>query len=80
MKALLAVLFLTFGLGAARAQPVQDPDHPGTFLLTIFLRHDETKTLPEINERLRQNGWYRSFPPSGVEIVSWYVMMGSARW
>ena len=76
MKALLAVVILTLGLGAAHAQPVQDPDHPGSFLLTIFLRHDETKTLGEINEHLRQNGWYKNFPPQGVEIVSWYVMMG----
>ncbi len=56
--------------------PATDPQHPGTFLLTIFLRHDETKTLPEINQALKSHGWYKSFPPPGVEIVSWYVMMG----
>ena len=42
----------------------------------IFLRHDQSKTLDEINEHLRQTGWYSKFPPPGVEIVSWYVMMG----
>ncbi len=76
MKALLAAMLLVAGLSAARAQPAPDPEHPGTFLLTIFLRHDETKTLGEINEHLRQAGWYKNFPPAGVEIVSWYVMMG----
>jgi hypothetical protein len=45
-------------------------------LLTIFLRHDQSKTLDEINEHLKQTGWYDKFPPKGVEIVSWYVMMG----
>ncbi len=70
--ALLAALLLLAAASPARAQP----EPAGTFLLTIFLRHDETKTLGEINEHLRQTGWYQQFPPPGVEIVSWYVMMG----
>jgi hypothetical protein len=49
---------------------------PGTFLLTIFLRHDQSKALGEINEHLRRNGYYEKFPPPGIEVVSWYVMMG----
>jgi hypothetical protein len=51
----------------------------GAILLTIFLRHDQTKTLDEINQHLRQTGWYDKFPPPGVEVVSWYVMMGIAQ-
>jgi hypothetical protein len=45
-------------------------------LLTIFLRHDQSKALDEINDHLKKTGWYDKFPPPGVEIVSWYVMMG----
>src|SRR5690348_4396618 len=48
----------------------------GSFLLTVFLRHDQTKTVDQINEHLKQTGWYDKFPPDGVEIVAWYVMMG----
>ena len=48
----------------------------GSFLLTVFLQHDQTKTVDQINEHLRQTGWYDKFPPEGVEIVAWYVMMG----
>jgi hypothetical protein len=48
----------------------------GTFLLTIFLKHDESKTLPQINQQLKEQGYFRQFPPPGVEVVSWYVMMG----
>src|SRR5271167_342742 len=48
----------------------------GSILLTIFLRHDQSKTVDEINEHLKKTGWYDKFPPAGVEIVSWYVMMG----
>jgi hypothetical protein len=46
------------------------------FLLTVFLRHDQSKTLGEINQHLRQTGFFRRFPPPGVEVASWYVMMG----
>ncbi len=49
---------------------------PGRMLLTIFLRHDEHKTLAEINHHLKETGWFEKFPPEGVEIVAWYVMMG----
>jgi hypothetical protein len=45
-------------------------------LLTIFLRHDQSKTLAEINDHLKQTGYYAKFPPAGIEVVSWYVMMG----
>ncbi len=49
---------------------------PGMMMLTIFLRHDESKTLDEINAHLKQTGFDKNFPPPGVEVVSWYVMMG----
>jgi hypothetical protein len=47
-----------------------------SFLLTIFLRHDQSKPLDQINEQLRKQGYYEKFPPPGIEVVSWYVMMG----
>jgi hypothetical protein len=53
-----------------------DTSQSGAILLTIFLRHDQSKTLDEINNHLKQTGWYEKFPPPGVEIVSWYVVMG----
>lgn len=76
MIRLVLVVWLAFAVATTRAQPMADAEHAGTLLLTIFLRHDETKTLGEINEHLRQTGWYKSFPPAGVTVVSWYVMMG----
>ncbi|MEX3948819.1 hypothetical protein AB4Y40_13880 [Paraburkholderia sp. EG287B] len=57
---------------AAPATPAGD----GTFLLTIFLKHDESKPLPKINQQLAEQGFYKAFPPPGIEVVSWYVMMG----
>lgn len=49
---------------------------PGMEMLTIFLRHDESKTVDQINQHLKETGWFEHFPPQGVEVVSWYVMMG----
>ena len=57
--------------------PAGETSEPkGTFLLTIFLKHDQSKPLEQINAQLRQQGFYEAFPPPGIEIVSWYVMMG----
>lgn len=59
---------------ASAARAANAPDD--TFLLTIFLRHDESRPLPKINEQLRAQGFFKTFPPPGIEVVSWYVMMG----
>jgi hypothetical protein len=68
---------------AAQEPPKQEPPKqgtnapaPGTFLLTIFLKHDQSKNLEQINAQLRAQGFYKAFPPPGIEVVSWYVMMG----
>jgi uncharacterized protein with GYD domain len=47
-----------------------------SILLTVFLRHDQSKTLAEIGDHLGKTGFWKKFPPEGVEVVSWYVMMG----
>jgi hypothetical protein len=47
-----------------------------TFLLTVFLKHDESKTLDEIQKKLKETGFYKKFPPPGIEIESWKVVMG----
>lgn len=45
-------------------------------LLTVFLRHDQSKPLGQIQEQMKEQGFAENFPPDGVEVVSWYVMMG----
>jgi hypothetical protein len=51
-------------------------DKPDTILLTIFLKHDQTKNLEGIQGHLAATGWWERFPPKGVDIVSWNVVMG----
>ena len=50
--------------------------HPEYILLTVFLKHDQSKTLDEINVQLDHSGFWAKFPPEGIEVESWYVMMG----
>ena len=76
---ILAVIALLLCVPARTAQ--NEPSQPavppkGMMMLTIFLRHDQSKTLDEINTHLKQTGFGKNFPPAGVEVVSWYVMMG----
>lgn len=66
----------TNGTSATSATNAATPVGDGTFLLTIFLKHDESKTLPQINQQLKEQGYFKAFPPPGVQVVSWYVMMG----
>ena len=47
-----------------------------TQLITIFFRHNQSKNLDEIQAHLKESGFWRDFPPPGIEIVSWVVMMG----
>jgi len=45
-------------------------------LLTVFLKHQQDKNLAEINEKLAAAEFWADFPPDGIDVVSWYVMMG----
>ena len=51
-------------------------DPAETILLTIFLKHDQSKNLEGIQAHLAATGWWERFPPKGAEIVSWNVVMG----
>ncbi|MGE8245047.1 MAG: hypothetical protein ACN6RA_03465 [Stenotrophomonas maltophilia] len=45
-------------------------------MLTIHLQHDQSRPLGELREQLEGQGFYKAFPPEGVEVVSWTVAMG----
>ncbi len=55
---------------------MSDPAPEPTILLTIFLKHDQSKNLEGIQAHLSEMGWWERFPPAGCEIVSWNVAMG----
>jgi hypothetical protein len=64
--------------GQTTAAPTENaaPTSDNAVMLTIFLRHDQSRPLGELNAQLEKQGFYKAFPPPGVEVVSWYIMMG----
>ena len=56
--------------GSATATP------DNAILLTVFLKHDQSRPLGELNAQLAKQGFYKAFPPAGMEVVSWTVAMG----
>ncbi len=61
---------------AQQTAPTGGEQAAGQMMLTIFLKHDQSRPLADINAQLAKQKFYETFPPQGVEVVSWYVMMG----
>src|ERR1700720_3377071 len=66
----LLLLFLAVTLRA------QEPGSDGKIMLTVILRHDPSMTVDEVNDHLEKTGFRKNFPPEGVEIVSYNIVMG----
>jgi len=64
--------------GLAQDGPLTGPllEDDEAFLLTVYLKHDQTMNIAEINARAEANRLNEIFPPEGVEIVDHYVFMG----
>ncbi|MBU2927090.1 hypothetical protein [Winogradskyella psychrotolerans] len=45
-------------------------------LLTVFLKHDQSITLNEIEKIRTDQGFYENIPPEGTSVVNWFVVMG----
>jgi hypothetical protein len=79
LATLAAVLTVSPGARAqTAAAPAENavPTADNAVMITIFLKHDQSRPLSELNAQLDKQGYYKTFPPAGVEVVSWYVMMG----
>jgi hypothetical protein len=76
--AMLASGFSVSALAQATYNPSEtsSPTPDNAIMLTIFLKHDETRPLGELNAQLEKQGFYKAFPPPGVEVVSWNIVMG----
>jgi hypothetical protein len=66
-----------------RVAPVEQPSGPPPvktpadyILLTVMLRHDQSKNLDEINRLQEESGFWAKFPPEGIVVESWYIVMG----
>src|SRR5215468_8819010 len=72
MKWILSLAFFLFVFDLRS----QDADADGKIMLTVILRYDQSKTLDEINDHLEKTGFRKTFPPEGVEILSYNIVMG----
>jgi len=70
----LAVMFNSDGRAQTTENAAPTPDN--AVMITVFLKHDQSRPLGELNAQLARQGFYKAFPPAGVEVVSWSVMMG----
>lgn len=68
------VLLLTSFMSIAA--PVADTQPEDSILLTVFLKHDQSNSFEEYQKILEEQEFFEKFPPEGVTVVSWYVMMG----
>src|ERR1700740_1216223 len=81
LLAALAVLMSAAMFNTGNAQSptptnTATPTPDNAVMLTIFLKHDHSRPLAKLNAQLEKQGFSKAFPPDGVEVVSWYVMMG----
>jgi hypothetical protein len=76
LKKTAVIAALVLLLACYQTVLAENPVTSNTILLTIFMKHDQSKTLEQINSHLEQTGFWKAFPPEGTEVVSWYVMMG----
>ena len=45
-------------------------------MITIFLKHQQDKSLDSLNKIQEKNRFREMFPPKSARVISWYVMMG----
>lgn len=72
---LAACCLLSSGQNAFASDPSSKKAEE-TFLLTVFLKHDQSKSFEQLQQELAASGFWAKFPPKGIEVESWYVMMG----
>ncbi|MFT3869775.1 MAG: hypothetical protein QM715_15100 [Nibricoccus sp.] len=45
-------------------------------LVHFILRQDESRNLTEIQQLMKDQKFWAEFPPEGIQVESWYVVMG----
>lgn len=59
--------------GPAMVAPTPIP--ADSVMITIILKHQQDKNLPEIRRILEAQGFWDVFPPDDVRVVSWNIAM-----
>lgn len=73
---LLSGLLLTSTSGYAQTSTATKAVPTDSVMITIFLKHQQDKSLKEIQKKQEENKLWEQFPPKEARVISWYVMMG----
>ncbi|ADB39251.1 hypothetical protein [Spirosoma linguale] len=77
VKRILLFSIAFFGWHFSLAQiPQRAQTSSDSIMITIFLKHQQDKSLKQIQEIQNQNKFLEMFPPKEARVISWYVMMG----
>ncbi|MFT3784386.1 MAG: hypothetical protein QM790_20440 [Nibricoccus sp.] len=87
MKSTIATLLLLAVFPSVRAaepaannqSPVPAPSvaTPSDYVLLHFiLKQDQSRNLAEIQQIMKEQKFWAEFPPEGIQVESWYVVMG----
>ena len=73
IAAVILCALLSPALALAQAPSTSPADH---VLVTVVLKHDQSKNLEEIGKIQDEQGFWAKFPPDGIVVESWYIVMG----
>jgi hypothetical protein len=83
---LILKIMLLLAVATLHAQQPAAPEGPSTtaqavvgadsILITVVLKHQQDKNLPEIRRILEAQGFWDIFPPQDARVVSWTLAMG----
>lgn len=79
MKILIKSVLIAFLWLTSQQNVIANEDYTidsDKILVTVVLKHQQDKSLTELQQKMDENRFWQSFPPEGTEIDSWYVMMG----
>ncbi|CAN5856111.1 hypothetical protein BH11PSE3_BH11PSE3_32640 [soil metagenome] len=68
-------------VGAQTSAPSASPPGPAAtpadyILLTVIMRHDQSRNLDELNRIQAEQEFWAKFPPEGIQVESWCIAMG----
>ena len=70
---IIAALVFTLVTPAATQAPASPTE---SILISVILKHDQSRNRDEMVKILEDQGFLAKFPPDGMAVESWYVMMG----
>ncbi len=75
MKTIPIFVFIIFFSAKVFSQEAKS-SASDSLMITVFLKHQQDKSLSEIQKKQEENKLWDMFPPKQSRVVSWYVMMG----